>query len=135
MGAPQSAPAPLIAWKTDDGHLAVPVDLTLFSVQAVLKTVYKLSDRAYGFLQRDPCQSDRLWVYLFRRQGGANLNTMALEFASELNDQQLRLQLEAQFREVRTLIVAQAFSEGNLLSPDDENVDYRTDPHGAGKHR
>ena len=135
MSAQQSAPAPLIDLKTDDGHLAVPVDITLFSVQAVLKTLYKLSDRAYGFLQRDPDQSDRLWVYLFGRQRGANLNPMALEFVNELNDQELRLQLEAQFREVRTLIVAQAFSEGNLLSPDDENVDYRTDPHGAGKHR
>lgn len=135
MSAQQSAPEPLIAWKSASGHLALSVDLSLHSVPAVLRTVYKLSDRAYGFLQRDPDQKDRLWVYLFGRQRDTDLDPVALEFVNELNDQELRLQLEAQFREVRTLIVAQAFSEGNLLTPNDDNVDYRTDPHGASKPR
>ncbi len=135
MSAPLIAPVCLIAWKTDDAHLAVPVDLTLFTVPAVLRAVYKLSDRAFGLLQRDPDQVGRLWVYLFARQVGADLRPAVLEFVNELSDQQLRIQLEEQFREVRTLIVAQAFSEGNLLTPDDDNVDYRTDPHGASKNR
>ena len=54
---------------------------------------------------------------------------------NELVDQQLRVQLDAEFRDVRTLIVAQAFAEGNLLDPNDERIDYRTDPREAGKRR
>jgi His-Xaa-Ser system protein HxsD len=38
----------------------------------------------------------------------------------ELVDQALRVQLEEEFGAVRTLIVAQAFSEGNLLDSDQD---------------
>jgi hypothetical protein len=43
--------------------------------------------------------------------------------------------LEAQFNDVRTLIVAQAFSEGNLIDAHAGDGDYLSDPLGAGKHR
>ena len=40
------------------------------------------------------------------------------EFFNELLDQQIRFSLDAEFAPLRTLIVAQAFSEGNLLPAD-----------------
>lgn len=96
---------------------------------------YKMTDRVFVYLQRDADDSTRLWVYFFSRLARADAKPHALEFFNELTDQQLRVQLEQQFHDVRTLIVAQAFAEGNLLAPDDEHLDYRTDPHDAGKHR
>ncbi len=113
---------PLIAWMLDRAHVAVPIDLTLFSIDAAMRAAYKLTDRCIVLLERDSSSS-------------ADLTATALEFKNELLDQQLRCRLEEQFKDVRTLIVAQAFSEGNLIDPDADAGDYDTDSLGAGKHR
>jgi hypothetical protein len=60
---------------------------------------------------------------------------LALEFRNELLDQQLRCRLEEQFKDVRTLIVAQAFSEANLVDQEADAGDYHSDALSAGKHR
>lgn len=126
----------LIAWKTDDAHYAVPVDLTIHSLPAVIRAAYKLSDRVFAFLQRDEVTPDkRVWVFLFGRSPKTDLSAVVGELTNELIDQQLRVQLEAEFKHVRTLIVAQAFAEGNLLDQSDDRTDYRTDPHEASKRR
>ena len=74
-------------------------------------------------------------MFLIGRSAAADLSVIALEFRNELIDQQLRCTLEQQFKDVRTLIVAQAFSEGNLLDPDADGGDYQRDPLGAGTNR
>lgn len=125
----------LIAWKTDDAHLAIPIDLTLYTLPAVMRAAYKMTDRVFVFLQRDVDNPQMLWAYFFSRLRSADAKPLVLEFLNELTDQQLRVQLEQQFHDVRTLIVAQAFAEGNLLTPDDEHLDYRTDPKDASKRR
>ena len=126
----------LIAWRTDDAHHAVPIDLSVYSAQAVIRAAYKLTDRAFVYLRRDDDAPDsKLWVFLFGRSATADVKPFVLELMNELVDQQLRVQLDAEFRDVRTLIVAQAFAEGNLLDPNDERIDYRTDPREAGKRR
>ena len=125
----------LIAWKLDDGHLAVPIDLTVCSARAALRAAYKMTDRAFIFLHRDSTDTNKMWAFFVARVANADVKPMMLEFQNELIDQQLRVQLEAQFHDVRTMIVAQAFAEGNLLASDDEHADYRTDPQGAGVRR
>ena len=49
--------------------------------------------------------------------------------------QQLRVRLETQFGHLRTLMVAQAFSEGNLLDPSQTDGDPQTDPRGIAVSR
>lgn len=56
-------------------------------------------------------------------------------FVNELTDQQLRTVLEAEFGALRTLVVAQAFSEGNLLDPDRDTADDETDNRGTRLRR
>jgi His-Xaa-Ser system protein HxsD len=126
----------LIAWSTDKAHHAVPIDLSIYSVPAVIRAAYKLTDRAFVYLQRDDdALETKLWVFLFGRSATTDVGPLILELMNELVDQQLRVQLEAEFKDVRTLIVAQAFAEGNLLDPNDERIDYRADPREAGKRR
>jgi His-Xaa-Ser system protein HxsD len=125
----------LIAWTTDDAHVALPIDLTLYTLPAVMRASYKMTDRVFVYLQRDSENPQKLWVYFFGRSRTADAKPLVLEFLNELTDQQLRVQLDQQFHDVRTLIVAQAFAEGDLLTPADEHVDYRTDTKDAGKHR
>ena len=47
----------------------------------------------------------------------------------------VRERLERQFGDVRTLIVAQAFAEGNLLDAAGADEDYVEDPSGIGRPR
>ena len=126
---------PLIAWRLDAAHIAVPVDLTLYSIDAAMRAAYKLTDRCFAFVERNLEREQELVVYLVGRSRSADVSALALEFRNELLDQQLRCRLEEQFKDVRTLIVAQAFSEGNLIDGDADEGDYRNDPLGAGAHR
>jgi His-Xaa-Ser system protein HxsD len=124
----------VVAWRLDQAHVAVPIDLTLFSIDAVMRAAYKFTDRCIVLLRRDD-DPNILVAFLAGRSTSTDVSTIVLEFNNELLDQQLRCRLEEQFSDVRTLIVAQAFSEGNLIDPDADDGDYRNDPHGAGTHR
>jgi hypothetical protein len=57
------------------------------------------------------------------------------EFMNELVDQQIRIKLEAEFGQVRSLIVAEAFAAGRTLESGSDDDDYIRDPHGAGVRR
>jgi len=94
-----------------------------------------MTDRVFVLFQRDEGDPNKLWAFFVARSANADVKPVVMEFENELIDQQLRLQLESQFHDVRTMIVAQAFAEGNLLAPDDENVDYRKDPQNASRRR
>jgi His-Xaa-Ser system protein HxsD len=115
--------------------VALEIDRTIFSVNAVLHTAYKFTDRSHVFVQTHETRTDR-WLVVLQPKATAELGEhLAGEFANELIDQQLRERLEQQFGDLRTLIVAQAFSEGNLLDPAANEGDYLTDNLDAGKHR
>jgi His-Xaa-Ser system protein HxsD len=126
---------PLVAWRLDAAHIAVPVDLTIYSLDAVMRAAYKFTDRCFCFIERTAGRDTEAIVYIVGRSASSDLSAFALEFRNELLDQQLRCRLEEQFKDVRTLIVAQAFSEGNLVDADADEGDYRGDPLGAGTHR
>jgi His-Xaa-Ser system protein HxsD len=126
---------PLVAWRLDVAHLALPVDLTIYSLDAVIRAAYKFTDRCFTFVERDHDRQSDAVVYLVGRSPSSDLSALALEFRNELVDQQLRCRLEQQFKDVRTLITAQAFSEGNLIDGNADEGDYRGDPLGAGTHR
>jgi hypothetical protein len=74
---------------------------------------------------------DSRWAAYLSVADEAVLDSLVGEFCNELTDQQLRVVLEKEFGELRTLIVAQAFSEGNLLDPDRETADDKADPRGT----
>jgi His-Xaa-Ser system protein HxsD len=125
---------PVVGWRLDQAHVAVPIDLTLFSIDAVMRAAYKFTDRCIVLLRRDS-DPNTVIAFMAGRSPSTDVSSIALEFNNELLDQQLRCRLEEQFKDVRTLIVAQAFSEGNLIDPDADDGDYRNDPQGAGTHR
>jgi len=115
---------------------SLEIDRELFSADAVLRTAYKFTDRWFIFLQTHVTRGHRWLVVLKPKPTAPSITEDVVgEFANELIDQQLRLQLERQFGDVRTLIVAQAFAEGNLLDPGREADDYKADPLGIGRLR
>jgi His-Xaa-Ser system protein HxsD len=117
------------------GLVALEVDRAIFSLDVVLRAAYKFTDRCYLFVRSHEARQDRWLVVLKAKSSAANAEAYASELANELLDQQLRVQLERQFHDVRTLIVAQAFAEGNLLEPTEGEDDFVADPLSIGRLR
>jgi His-Xaa-Ser system protein HxsD len=114
----------------DAAHVAVRVDTSIFSVPAILRASYKLTDRCYAWLDRD---DHDVVVFLLGKTATDDVRPLVGILANELIDQQLREHLEHQFQDVRTVITAQAFAEGNLLDLERDHADYRDDPRGIDK--
>lgn len=105
-------PAVVPAWTAGPRVAALSVSRDVYSRRAVLAAAYKLADRCAVLIDADG--EDRWALYVIAAadaDAGAHLS----QLVRELDDQALRDELEQQFGAVRTLIVAQAFSEGNLL--------------------
>ena len=118
-----------------DGSIALDIDRHLFSMDAVLRSSYKFTDRCHVFIQTHETR-EGTWIVIMRpKNADSNLIDLAGDFSNELIDQRLRERLEQQFGDVRTLIVAQAFAEGNLLDAAGADGDYASDPQGIGRLR
>jgi His-Xaa-Ser system protein HxsD len=100
------------------------VDETLYGRGAVLRTCYVFTDRCYVFISRH--DSERLSVRLTAKAGCGDFQAVAGEFSNTLLDYQLREEIARETVTLRELIVAKAFSEGNLL--DDTPVGDDRDP-------
>ena len=117
----------------DADTLIICIDSAVYSRRAIFSTCYQYSDRCYLFLAQG--SSDNLLnLVISRKDPDSDLNAIKGEFFNCLLDHELRAQIALETREVRTLIVAQAFAEGNLLDPNQEDGDYNDDPRGIRKH-
>jgi His-Xaa-Ser system protein HxsD len=122
----------LPAWMSGDRVAALSVSREVYSRKVVLAAAYKLSDRCAILV--DVVEPDRWVLYLVAQPGGDAKPLLSI-LISELGDQSLREYLEAEFGPVRTLIVAQAFSEGNLLDPRRDDGDHSLEPRRTGERR
>ena len=111
---------------------SLEIDTSIYSKEAILRAVYKFTDRCYVVLRTDTERLCSCKAHFTSKTNATDIVALCGEFANELVDQQLRVQLEAQFGAVRSVIVAQAFAEGNLLDRDRDEDNYETDPHGIG---
>jgi len=111
---------------------ALSVSSAVYSQKAVLAAAYKMSDRCTVLVDTDG--GDRWVVYLIA-QAGRDPHSLLPVLIRELADQALRDRLEQEFGPVRTLIVAQAFSEGNLLDSGRDDADHRLDPGSTEQRR
>ena len=115
------------------GFVGVRVAREVFCLDALLRSAYRFTDRCHVFLESG--DDDRFWVAVLRPKGEADADVLVGDFANDLIDQQLRMRLETQFGHLRTLMVAQAFSEGNLLDPSQIDGDPQTDPRAIAVSR
>jgi His-Xaa-Ser system protein HxsD len=120
------------AWVVGDRTAALSVSRAVYSRKAVLAAAYKLADRCAILVDAD---GENRWVAYVIANTGADPKSLLGLLIRELGDQALREQLESEFGAVRTLIVAQAFSEGNLLNPARDEADDRLDPFGTEQRR
>lgn len=107
---------------------AVEIDLSIYSLPAVLRTCYKFTDHYYLFLSREASAPGNVVVTFGSKVTSEPAREFLGDFLNELIDQQIREQLAAEAGPLRELIAAQAFSEGNLLDADQDSLDYNSDP-------
>ena len=120
------------AWIAGERTAALSLSRAVYQRKAVLAAAYKLSDRCAILVDAD---GDDRWVVYVVAAAGGDAKSLLSVLIRELADQALRHRLEEEFGAVRTLIVAQAFSEGNLLDPGRDDADDRLDPHGTAQRR
>lgn len=105
----------LPAWIGPDGTVAVSLSARAYSQRTIFAAAYKLADRCGVWVDTE---GDDRWVLFLVGLDPSLRQTLITSLLNELVDQTLREQLDREFGAVRTLIVAQAFAEGNLLDPD-----------------
>ncbi len=111
--------------------IAVDVDERLYSLDALFRTCYKFTDIAYLYLRREA--EGKVRAYIVPKDKNSDLPTLAGQFCNELLDHQVRTLVSAESGKIRELIIAQAFSEGNLLEEaSDREGDYGSDRLGIG---
>ena len=119
--------------------ILLPVDETVYGLEAIFKTCYLFTDRCYLFLSRLPASC--IAVQITAKQGGVPLEQVTGEFCNELINQRIRADIAQETGKIRELIVAKALAEGNLLEiefphvqegeaalPTSAQDDYQRDP-------
>jgi His-Xaa-Ser system protein HxsD len=121
--------SPQLSWvqALADDSLVVAVNSDLYSREALFRVCYLFTDRCYLFLVQDE-NSPVIQVRFTRKGPDTDLNEMAGEFSNELINQKVRLDIAAETKAIRELIVAQAFAEADLLGGGDSEAGYLDDP-------
>lgn len=115
--------------------VSIEVDSSLYELDAIFRAAYRMTDRCSIFLARTPEAPALVSVTLVAKQQAEDLRPLVGELCNELIDQQIRLALARDVGPLRELIVAQAFSEGNLLDEQRDDGDFEDDPLGIGRDR
>jgi len=121
--------SPQLPWveKVTEQNLSVCVDTDLYSTEALFRVCYLFTDRCYLFLSPNS-GSQVIKVHFTCKNDDTNLSEIAGEFSNELINQKVRLDVAAETKEIRELIVAQAFSEADLLDRHNSEGSYLDDP-------
>jgi His-Xaa-Ser system protein HxsD len=115
-----------------DETLQICVNLDLYPPEALFRVCYSFTDRCYLFLDHEEAPAI-VKVHFAKRATGCDPAIIAGEFSNELINQKVRLDIAAETRPIRELIVAQAFAEADLLDRSDMEADYRDDPRGISR--
>jgi len=111
----------------------VRVSRSIYGLPAVFRSAYRFTDGYYLYLR--PAGADDLLVFMKPKRLPSDLAEAAGQFANDLIDQRLRLEVSRETSAVRNLIVAQAFAEGNLLPDSKQGADPATDPLKISEHQ
>lgn len=126
---PPVPPAPEVtlpkgtAYRFEDGALCISLPIDVYTLDAILRSCYRLTDRSYVYLA--PPRGALIEVTLVAKEGGVGVtDQLAWDFLNDLVDQRLRIDINRETRTIREMIVAQAFAETDLI---DDQGDAPTD--------
>lgn len=103
------------------------IDLTIYGLDAVLKSAYRFTGRCFIHLQH--ADEHTVEVRMRPKQATEDTDIPIREFLNDLIDQRLRGIVAAETTDVRNLIMAHALSRTGFIRPDLETADPKSDPH------
>lgn len=86
----------------------LPVDETLYPLDAIYQACYQLTDRYYLWLHRE---NQELRIRIWPKDGVETFTTVPGELANALLDETLRLRVAERTAEVRTILLGAALRE------------------------
>ncbi len=98
-----------------DGALQLTLSSDIYSVDAILRTCYWLTDRCYVHLSKASDGQQVLATLVAKSGQETETNAVAWQFLNELLDNQLRVSLQRETASIREMIVAQAFSDVDVI--------------------
>jgi His-Xaa-Ser system protein HxsD len=99
-------------------------------MDALFRVCYAFTDKCYLFLEPKEETPSVINVRFTRKEADHDLAPLAGEFSNALVDQRVRLEISAETKAVRELIVAQAFAEADLIDRSLSESSYIDDPKG-----
>ena len=91
----------------EENKLVVKIDLSIYDKVAALKTCYVFQDRCHMSLE--PESESIFKITLTPKKESLSLPEIEKEFMDELIDQQIRVENDKLFSDIRKMIVEQAF--------------------------
>jgi His-Xaa-Ser system protein HxsD len=102
------------------------VDLGVYTLDALLRSAYRATGKAYLHLQRE---GDSMVVVRMRpKNKSTNPDDLIREFLNDVLDQRLRRLISDETSTTRELIMAHALSKTNLVLPGLVDLDPKMDP-------
>ena len=114
MPRPEAALPAGAAIRFEDGALRLFLSTDIYSVGAILRSCYWLTDRCYVHLA--PTNNGHIEATLIAKTGDeSETSKVAWQFLNDLVDNQLRVSIQQETAAVRDMIVAQAFSDVDVI--------------------
>ena len=125
--APEAVLPKGAAYHFEDGALRLSITLSIYTVEAILRSCYWLTDRCYAFLSKpDP---NTIEITLASKSGEQQAtDALAWTFLNDLIDQQLRIEIGRETGAIREMIVAQAFADVDVVDDRGRPVSEGHDP-------
>jgi len=92
-----------------DGKIKLDLDVSFYSRDAILSTAYLFTDKCYINLLSYGDKIAQL-VFLRKKQNDNNLELLINDFLNELIDQQLRYRIDCETKDIKKIIIAEAFA-------------------------
>ena len=94
----------------EDNKILLEIHNSIYSDQSLLLAAYNLSDKAYILINRTSANITEI-IFTGIDIGKDELIKCARQYCSDIIDQQIRLDIEKKFGNIRDIIVQQAFSQ------------------------
>src|SRR4051812_10877511 len=101
-------------WNDSADAYLLTADLSIYSLDAVLKTCYLFLDRCYIFVEPDESEPNQVRIYLTPQSPLDDLEQVLGEFSNRLIWQAVRQKVAEETQPIREMIVRQAFTEAGL---------------------
>jgi His-Xaa-Ser system protein HxsD len=115
-----------------DGSICFRAQVNVYPLEAVKRAAHEFTDRAYVFIASE---AETSVVTLRPKLESEDPQKLAGDFCNSLLDHALRIEIGSATRQIRDLLVAQAFVEADLLDRRDSDSSLESDPRGLTARR